>query len=200
MQRSLAQFFFTFVIDTIFVFISCVNCIFVFDQLRTVGWFLFVFNHESNVKDNLCRSELIKVRLFDENFFRFLREIIPLWCLDNELRCCGEENAWFISYAINCCVSQIFWVFLCILCYADYDCVSAACSLNNSDPSWAGQKTQCVSTVPLTAHYTLIQPTSIAGTSINYVQSSFYIQACSWIYIRNYWAMENEFCRDFFPF
>ena len=70
MQRSLAHFF-TFVIDTIFVFISCVNCIFVFDQLRTVGWFLFVFNHESNVKDNLCRSELIKVRLFDENFSVF---------------------------------------------------------------------------------------------------------------------------------
>lgn len=31
-----------------------------------------------------------------------------------------------------------------------------------------------------------LQPTSNAGTSINYVQSSFYIQACSWIYIRNY--------------
>ena len=43
-------------------------------------------------------------------------------------------------------------------------------------------------------------PTSSAGTSINYVQSSFYIQACSCIYIRNYWAVENEFCRDFFPF
>ena len=82
---------------------------------------LYFTMSKSNVKDNLCRSELIKVRLFDENFFRFLQEIIPLWCLDNELRCFGEENAWFISFVINCYVLQIFWVFPCIVCYADYD-------------------------------------------------------------------------------
>ena len=74
---------------------------------------LYFTMSKSNVKDNLCRSELIKVRLFDENFFRFLQEIIPLWCLDNELRCFGEENAWFISFVINCYVLQIFWVFPC---------------------------------------------------------------------------------------
>ena len=102
---------------------------------------LYFTMSKSNVKDNLCRSELIKVRLFDENFFRFLQEIIPLWCLDNELRCFGEKNAWFISFVINCYVLQIFWVFPCTaLCVTLIMMVSADCSQNNSDPSWAGQR------------------------------------------------------------
>ena len=150
-----------------------------------------------NVKDNLCRSELIKVRLFDENFFCFLQEIIPLWSLDNELRCFGVKNAWFISFVIIV-VSYKYFEFFPASCVMLIMIVSADCSQNNSDPSWAGQRLHAFQRfLDCTAHY---NPTSNAGTSINYVQSSFYIQACSWIYIRNLLSNGKWVLSRFFPF
>ena len=158
---------------------------------------------KSNVKDNLCRSELIKVRLFDENFFCFLQEIIPLWSLDNELRCFWGWKTLDLSHSLSLlCPTNILSFFLHrVLCWL-WLWVLTAARITLIWPELGWTETPRVSTVPWlhssTAHY---NPTSNAGTSINYVQSSFYIQACSWIYIRNYLLSNGKWVLSrFFPF
>ena len=89
-----------------------------------------------------------------------------------------------LSHSLSIVMSYKYFEFFPALCVTLIMMVSADCSQNNSDPSWAGQRLHAFQRfLDCTAHY---NPTSNAGTSINYVQSSFYIQACSWIYIRNY--------------